>query len=118
MRKWKKMSARLCFHAALGRKEMRRPRRRKKLSASARPVFLVSTHKELRKRPKVLPTGHGIFFRTFRMSRLPFTVDRQSTQTKARAGRFQTLHGEVQTPVFMPVGTQATVKGQTVDSLK
>jgi len=30
----------------------------------------------------------------------------------------QTLHGEVQTPVFMPVGTQATVKGQTVESLK
>jgi queuine tRNA-ribosyltransferase len=29
-----------------------------------------------------------------------------------------TLHGEVQTPIFMPVGTQATVKGLTVDSLK
>ncbi len=52
------------------------------------------------------------------MSRLNFTVDRQSAHSKARAGRFQTLHGEVQTPVFMPVGTQATVKGQTVESLK
>jgi len=52
------------------------------------------------------------------MSRLNFTVDRASTASKARAGRFQTLHGEVQTPVFMPVGTQATVKGQTVESLK
>ena len=28
----------------------------------------------------------------------------------ARAGRFRTTHGEVLTPVFMPVGTQATVK--------
>ena len=52
------------------------------------------------------------------MSRLNFTVDRQSTRSKARAARFQTLHGEVLTPIFMPVGTQATVKGQTVDSLK
>jgi len=52
------------------------------------------------------------------MSRLNFTVDRQSTRSKARAARFQTLHGEVQTPVFMPVGTQATVKGLTVDALK
>lgn len=29
---------------------------------------------------------------------------------QARAGRLRTAHGEIQTPVFMPVGTQATVK--------
>ena len=29
----------------------------------------------------------------------------------ARTGRFKTTHGEVRTPVFMPVGTQASVKG-------
>jgi queuine tRNA-ribosyltransferase len=52
------------------------------------------------------------------MSRLPFSLDRTSSHSKARAGRFRTLHGEVQTPVFMPVGTQATVKGQTVESLR
>ncbi len=52
------------------------------------------------------------------MSRLPFTVDRTAPHSRARAARFRTLHGEVLTPVFMPVGTQATVKGQTVDSLK
>ncbi len=52
------------------------------------------------------------------MSRLRFSVDHQSAHSKARAARFQTLHGEVLTPVFMPVGTQATVKGQTIDSLK
>ena len=33
-----------------------------------------------------------------------------ATDGRARAGRFQTPHGEVLTPVFMPVGTQATVK--------
>lgn len=31
----------------------------------------------------------------------------------ARRGVLQTLHGEIQTPIFMPVGTQATVKGMT-----
>jgi queuine tRNA-ribosyltransferase len=53
-----------------------------------------------------------------RMSRLNFTLEKEASGTKARAGRFQTLHGEVQTPIFMPVGTQATVKAQTVESLK
>ena len=52
------------------------------------------------------------------MSRLNFTLENEATGSKARAARFQTLHGEVQTPIFMPVGTQATVKGQTVESLK
>jgi queuine tRNA-ribosyltransferase len=31
----------------------------------------------------------------------------------ARAGVLQTAHGEVKTPVFMPVGTKATVKTLT-----
>lgn len=52
------------------------------------------------------------------MSRLNFTLQKESTGSKARAGTFQTLHGAVETPVFMPVGTQATVKAQTVESLK
>jgi queuine tRNA-ribosyltransferase len=52
------------------------------------------------------------------MSRLNFTLEKEATGSKARAARFQTLHGEVLTPVFMPVGTQATVKAQTVDTLK
>src|SRR5512133_881865 len=36
----------------------------------------------------------------------------------ARAGRFHTSHGEVQTPAFMPVGTQGTVKGITPAQLQ
>ncbi|HEX2854873.1 MAG TPA: tRNA guanosine(34) transglycosylase Tgt [Opitutaceae bacterium] len=52
------------------------------------------------------------------MSRLNFSLEKKSSGSKARVGKFQTLHGEVQTPVFMPVGTQATVKGLTVDTLK
>ncbi len=34
-------------------------------------------------------------------------------ETGARAGRMHTPHGVVETPIFMPVGTQATVKGLT-----
>ena len=49
---------------------------------------------------------------------LNFVLERESSGSKARAGTFQTVHGEVKTPIFMPVGTQATVKGQTVESLK
>lgn len=36
----------------------------------------------------------------------------------ARALTYQTAHGAFQTPMFMPVGTAATVKGITVDKLK
>jgi queuine tRNA-ribosyltransferase len=52
------------------------------------------------------------------MSRLKFILEAEASGSKARAATFQTLHGEVRTPVFMPVGTQATVKAQTVDTLK
>ncbi len=41
-----------------------------------------------------------------------------STDGAARRGRLHTPHGVVETPVFMPVGTQATVKGLTPDQLE
>ena len=49
---------------------------------------------------------------------LNFTLDQQDSDTQARAGRITTRHGEVSTPAFMPVGTQATVKTLTPDELK
>ena len=52
------------------------------------------------------------------MSRLNFKIEAEAEGSHARAATFTTLHGEVQTPIFMPVGTQATVKSQTVESLK
>ena len=39
-------------------------------------------------------------------------------QTGARRGIIHTPHGDIQTPVFMPVGTQATVKSISPDELK
>ena len=51
-------------------------------------------------------------------TRLQFTLEAESPDSRARAATFQTLHGAVETPIFMPVGTQATVKAQTVESLQ
>ncbi len=49
---------------------------------------------------------------------MPFRFQVEARVGAARAGRFFTPHGEVQTPVFMPVGTLATVKGVPQDTLE
>ena len=46
-----------------------------------------------------------------------YEIIKECPKTKARAGIFHTPHGDIKTPVFMPVGTQATVKGLTVEQL-
>jgi queuine tRNA-ribosyltransferase len=47
-----------------------------------------------------------------------FTLEALDTATAARAGRMRTAHGEVETPVFMPVGTSASVKTLTPDDVR
>ncbi|MFQ5429555.1 MAG: tRNA guanosine(34) transglycosylase Tgt [Phycisphaerae bacterium] len=42
-----------------------------------------------------------------------FTVTHRDSTTRARLGRFRTPHGDIQTPVFMPVGTRGCVRGIT-----
>jgi queuine tRNA-ribosyltransferase len=42
----------------------------------------------------------------------------RASDGRARAGTFRTTHGSVETPVFMPVGTQATVKAVTPRDLR
>ena len=49
---------------------------------------------------------------------MSFRFQVEARDGAARAGRFFTPHGEVQTPVFMPVGTLATVKGVSQDTLE
>jgi queuine tRNA-ribosyltransferase len=49
---------------------------------------------------------------------MSFRFQVEARDGAARAGRFFTPHGEVQTPVFMPVGTLATVKGVPQDTLE
>ncbi len=46
-----------------------------------------------------------------------FQIDAQCPNTRARVGSFQTPHGVVKTPRFMPVGTLGTVKGVTAGQL-
>ena len=46
-----------------------------------------------------------------------FEILAECPHTRARAGLLHTAHGVVETPVFMPVGTQATVKGLTPKQL-
>lgn len=46
-----------------------------------------------------------------------FEVVVQSTETRARAGLLQTAHGAIETPVFMPVGTLASVKSVSPQEL-
>ncbi len=48
----------------------------------------------------------------------PFTLHSKSTECGARRGEVSTRHGVFQTPVFMPVGTQGTVKAVTPENLK
>jgi queuine tRNA-ribosyltransferase len=48
----------------------------------------------------------------------PFTFKIVKKQDRARAGVFLTPHGDLETPLFAPVGTQATVKAVTTDELK
>ncbi|MBN2449875.1 MAG: tRNA guanosine(34) transglycosylase Tgt [Lentisphaeria bacterium] len=48
----------------------------------------------------------------------PFTVLATDPASRGRRGALQTRHGSVQTPVFMPVGTQATVKAMTPRELE
>ena len=47
---------------------------------------------------------------------LKFAVE--APDGRARLGRLETAHGPVRTPAFMPVGTQAAVKGLTVDAVR
>ena len=52
------------------------------------------------------------------MSSNPFELLKTSCHGKARRGRLRTSHGVVETPIFMPVGTLASVKGLSVRDLR
>ncbi len=51
------------------------------------------------------------------MTIMPFSLKRTVTATSARRGTLELAHGTAETPVFMPVGTQATVKAMTPDEV-
>jgi queuine tRNA-ribosyltransferase len=49
---------------------------------------------------------------------MKFELFDRDPRTRARRGRLELAHGVVETPIFMPVGTQATVKSMTPDQLR
>ncbi|KAF0217737.1 MAG: queuine [Geobacteraceae bacterium] len=51
------------------------------------------------------------------MSAIDFKVIKKDGPTAARVGSLTTPHGRIDTPIFMPVGTQATVKAMTPEEL-
>lgn len=52
------------------------------------------------------------------MSAIKYELIKKCRQTGARLGIIHTPHGSFETPAFMPVGTQASVKGMSPDELK
>jgi queuine tRNA-ribosyltransferase len=49
---------------------------------------------------------------------IKYELIKECKQSGARLGRITTPHGTIETPIFMPVGTQATVKAMTPEELK
>jgi queuine tRNA-ribosyltransferase len=49
---------------------------------------------------------------------MKFSIEKKDPHSRARAGSFATRHGTVRTPVFMPVGTQGSVKAISPDDLR
>ena len=49
---------------------------------------------------------------------MTFTLQHNDSKTNARAGLIHTDHGDIETPIFMPVGTQASVKAVHLHELK
>lgn len=52
------------------------------------------------------------------MGKIKYTLIKKEENTLARLGKLKTNYGEFDTPMFMPVGTQATVKTLSVEELK
>ena len=53
-----------------------------------------------------------------KLKKITYELLHKDKKTEARRGVIQTPHGDIQTPIFMPVGTQATVKSMTPEELK
>jgi queuine tRNA-ribosyltransferase len=49
---------------------------------------------------------------------IDFKVVKRDAGSAARMGVLKTGHGTIETPIFMPVGTQATVKAMTPEELR
>ena len=50
--------------------------------------------------------------------KIKYEFNKEEKNCEARLGKIKTNYGEVETPMFMPVGTRAAVKGLTIDQVK
>lgn len=57
--------------------------------------------------------AYGAPLNTGTQRTVEFTISHRSGDSHARVGRIQTAHGQLDTPVFMPVGTQGSVKAMS-----
>ncbi len=78
--------------------------------ATATPVGELESSREITDAPTALTRG--------RAAPVRFTALFVDRETRARRGLLETPSGSLETPAFMPVGTQATVKGLTPDQLR
>lgn len=62
--------------------------------------------------------SHLLVFLDIKLADFEFRIIKKDRNCEARVGLIKTPHGEVNTPVFMPVGTQATVKTLSSEDLK
>jgi queuine tRNA-ribosyltransferase len=86
------------------------------VAALVASVWLVEGVNLLKRNPHL--AGANIFLEFRYNPSVSFRLQIEATRGSARAGRLFTPHGEVETPVFMPVGTLASVKGVSQDVLE
>ena len=58
------------------------------------------------------------FFERVNLMKIEYNLIKTEKNTKARLGTIKTNYGTVETPMFMPVGTKATVKGLSPEEVK
>ncbi len=84
----------------------------------ATPFWLTAVHPRFKQvSTKQIKTINSCPLTIMRSGSSPYTLLHQSSECPARSGRLTTLHGTIETPVFMPVGTLATVKSLTPENL-
>jgi len=65
----------------------------------------------------LLSSGDGWRILTDSLRLFEYRLEKKDSSCAARLGSLATCHGVIPTPIFMPVGTQATVKAMTPDEL-
>src|SRR5690348_7827119 len=73
---------------------------------------------QLPETPPSAPTPSSSIEQPDEAQALRFAIHARCTQTAARTGTIHTPHGDIPTPIYMPVGTQASVKAVTPAELE